>query len=483
MSGRLKDIRTVFIAALIAAALAVSSDYLYFSNVEWRYRTSRLDKKLTEKELKAERLLSDMEAQLNENNGDPSLFFHNSTGSGALEDGIALLVYKDNRIAYWSDNSIAFPLSYEAGFDNHKPVFFSNGWFIPVRREYQNLDMLALIKVYMQYPIGNKYLRSGFPGQFMLPSATQITFDETRSSFLVNGIEKEFHFGLVFPEKKPNTPFIIIPVFFWLIFLMLLIRLIVLADDWHGRRVKKTILLPAGLAALLLVYIVILFTGLPPSVRSTELFSPFLWSAGRFLPSVGHMTLLGLILVFGLNILLRKEYFNSPVKGTSLSSLAGPAALLVSGFIFFLAGEALFRDLVLNSAINFEAYKIIDLSFMSLAGFLSILLILSIPLYFFLRAYRMMAGISLRLNLAVTAAASLILPVACLTVSDCSFWGILCIVLFACTTLLWRRKSYSMLTLIAAYAGIAGISDSSGDKIFCSEGGAEFKGYGNIPGK
>ncbi|HWR75513.1 MAG TPA: HAMP domain-containing sensor histidine kinase, partial [Bacteroidales bacterium] len=156
-------------------------------------------------------------------------------------------------------------------------------------------------------------------------------------------------------------------------------------------------------------------------------------------------------------ILLRKEYFNSPVKGTSLSSLAGPAALLVSGFIFFLAGEALFRDLVLNSAISFEAYKIIDLSFMSLAGFLSILLILSTPLYFFLRAYRMMAGISVRLNLAVTAAASLILPVACLTVTDCSFWGILCIVLFACTTLLWQRKSYSMLTLIAAYAGIAGI--------------------------
>ncbi len=138
MRGRLKDIRTVFIAALIAAALAVSSDYLYFSNLEWRYRTSRLDKKLIEKEKRAERLLTDIETQLKESN-DPSLFFRNTTGSDALEEGITLLVYKENRIAYWSDNSIAFPLSYEAGFDNHKPVFFSNGWFIPVRREYLGL--------------------------------------------------------------------------------------------------------------------------------------------------------------------------------------------------------------------------------------------------------------------------------------------------------------------------------------------------------
>ncbi|MFZ0472703.1 MAG: hypothetical protein WAL94_08815, partial [Bacteroidales bacterium] len=108
MPGRLKDIRIVFIAALVAAALAVSSDYLYFSNFEWRYRTARLDKKLIEKEQKAERLLMGMESQLKESS-DPSLFFHNSTGSDALKDGIALLVYKENRIAYWSDNSIAFP--------------------------------------------------------------------------------------------------------------------------------------------------------------------------------------------------------------------------------------------------------------------------------------------------------------------------------------------------------------------------------------
>jgi len=456
MPGRLKDIRTVFIAALIAAALAVSSDYLYFSNLEWRYRTSRLDKKLIEKEHRAEHLLTDIETQLRESN-DPSRFFHNSTGSDALEEGIALLVYKENKIAYWSDNSIAFPLSYEAGFDNHKPVFISNGWFIPVRREYLDYDMLALIMVYRQYPIDNKYLRSGFPVQFMLPSATQITFDETKSAFQVNGIEKEFHFGLVFPEKKPNTPFIIIPVFFWLIFLLLLIRLVVLADEWPGLRMKKVLLLPSGLAVLLLVYVIILFTGLPPSVRSTEFFSPFLWSAGWFLPSVGHMTLSGLFLISGLNIFLRKDTFNSPVKSNGLGGLIGPGAMMVSGFLFFLAGEALFRNLVLNSAINFEAYKIIDLSFMSLAGFVSILLLLSIPLLFFLKAYRMMAEMPVRKNLAVTAAAALVLPAACLIVTACSFWGILYIVLLACTVLLWQRKSYSLLTLIVIYAGLTGI--------------------------
>jgi hypothetical protein len=66
----------------------------------------------------------------------------------------------------------------------------------------------------------------------------------------------------------------------------------------HGKSPDEEVfLLPFGLAALLLVYVVILITGLPPSVRSTELFSPFFWSAGMLLPSVGQMNLLGLFLI------------------------------------------------------------------------------------------------------------------------------------------------------------------------------------------
>ncbi|MGB8358581.1 MAG: hypothetical protein WCD55_08185, partial [Bacteroidales bacterium] len=453
MPGRLKDIRIVFIAALIAVVLAVVSDYLYYSDLEWRYRTSRLDRKLIEKEKKAELILADIEKQL-EISKDPSLFFHNNTGSNALQEDIVLLIYKDNRIAYWSDNGVAFPLTFEARIETHKPVFLSNGWFIPVHRKFLDYEILALINVYRQYPIANSYLRSGFPEHYMLPSATQITFDQAKSAFRVTGKEKEFHFGLVFPEKKPNTPFIIVPIFFWFFFLLLLIRLVVLAADGPENRARKTFAQVAGFAALLLVYVIILITGLPPSVKSTELFSPFFWSAGSLFPSVGHLALLGLFLTSGVNIILRNDIFNSPVSVKGLRGLMTPLVLMITGFILFLSGEVLFRDLVLNSAISFEAYKILGLSFMSLAGFISVLLILSLPIFFFLRAFRMMAGLPLKTNLEVTGVAALVLPAACLTVTACSFWGLIYIVILAGTMLLWQRKSYSLLSLIVAYAGL-----------------------------
>jgi hypothetical protein len=108
MQGRLKDIRIVFVALLVAAALAVAADGLYFSGLEWRIRTARANAKLSSLEKEAETLLSRTEEAITET-GDPALLFRNTLGSEALKKGITLLVYRDGRAAYWSDNSIAFP--------------------------------------------------------------------------------------------------------------------------------------------------------------------------------------------------------------------------------------------------------------------------------------------------------------------------------------------------------------------------------------
>ncbi|MCK7532867.1 MAG: hypothetical protein MZV63_18435 [Marinilabiliales bacterium] len=136
MPGRLKNIRVVIVTLLIVAALAVVADQLYFSDLEWRFRTSRLDAMLSDQEKGAALLLDEVGKQVEEA-GDPSVMFRNSTGSIAEEEGITILIYDEGRIAYWSSNSIDFPVSYEDRFDTHKPIFFSNKWFIPVHREFR----------------------------------------------------------------------------------------------------------------------------------------------------------------------------------------------------------------------------------------------------------------------------------------------------------------------------------------------------------
>jgi hypothetical protein len=197
----LKDIRKAFIFLIIGAALAFGADRLYFSDIEWKMRTKCLDKKLAEMEGEAADMLKDIEAQIADS-GDPRMLFHNNTSREADARGIILLVYSKGTIVFWSDNSVAFPTEYEEHFDEHKPVFYSNEWFIPVHSEFDSIEALALIKVYRQYPIVNNILRSGFSETFWLPGSTRITFNEAESEFRVMCSENDFHFWLVFPDKK-----------------------------------------------------------------------------------------------------------------------------------------------------------------------------------------------------------------------------------------------------------------------------------------
>jgi signal transduction histidine kinase len=456
MPGRLKNIRTVFIVTLLVAVLAVLSDRVYFSNLEWKYRTYRLDKQLIEKEIKSARLLEDIEKRLTDG-VDPTVMFHETTGREALAEGIVLLIYKNNAIAYWSDNSIAFPPVVENRFETHKPVFLSNGWFIPVRREMPGFEILALIKVYRQYPIDNNLLREGFLKSYRLPEEARITFNESETQFRINGIEKEFHFGIIFPEKKPNTAFIVVPLLMWIFFLLLLIRLIYITSGWLALNVNKTVAGIAGPAAILLLYIVPLLAGLPPSVRSTGLFSPFLWSAGKFLPSVGHLTLLGIVLIPALNLIFRSGFFQPPWRGTYIKGELLSGALFVAGFLTFLVTERLFRDLVLNSAISFEAYNILGLSFMSLAAFVSVLLMLALTVMLFMQACRLMEEWPLTRSLSVILIAALVLIPGCLFMAGCSYWGIIFVILLAFAVLFLHRESSSMLSQIVVYAVLTGI--------------------------
>ena len=456
MQGRLKDIRIVFVALLVAAALAVAADGLYFSGLEWRIRTARADAKLSSLEKEAETLLSRTEEAITET-GDPALLFRNTLGSEALKKGITLLVYRDGRAAYWSDNSIAFPVIYEQGFDEHKPVFYSNGWFVPVHREFPGYELLALIKVYKQYPIVNDILKSGFNGIFPLPEETRITFDEEETKYHVLGSENDFHFGLVFPDRKPNTTMLILPVLLWLIVIFLLVRLVVLASEWIDSRTDRPAGIPVAFAALAMCYVIILLTGLPPSVESTELFSPFHWSAGRLMPTVGHALLLGLLILSGVRLTFRNGKFNEAWDGKGLKKYAVPGAVMLAGFILFLAAEACFRDLVLNSDISFEAFRILDMTFMSLAGFISVMLLMTVPVILFMRASRMMREWRVAECISVTGISALALPLACLLVPECSLWSMVWVLLMLLAIILWQRRSYSEVSLMVLFSVLTGI--------------------------
>ena len=241
-----RHIRRIIILLSVMVVMAMVADHLYFSDLEWKYRTSRLNNELINREKKADAMLKEMEAGLA--SGESSYFLnHDKVGISSSENDIILLIYTDTVISYWSDNSVTFPERYYSNFQTHNPVFISNGWFIPIHRKYLSHDLVALIGVYRDYSIKNNLLKSGFPKAFKLPESSKITFDKTASPFVVNGIEGEFHFGLIFPETKPNTLFILFPLFLWLIVLLLWLHFVRVITSWLTASDHR---LPALIAAL-----------------------------------------------------------------------------------------------------------------------------------------------------------------------------------------------------------------------------------------
>ncbi|HSO77933.1 MAG TPA: hypothetical protein VLQ76_05150, partial [Bacteroidales bacterium] len=286
--GSNRHIKLTVIALIVATVLGLIADGLYFSDLEWKYRTSRLNNELIRREKKAAFLLEEMESDLAPGSGS---YFqnHGKFIADASENDIILLIYTDSVISYWSDNSVTFPEKYLGNYQTHDPVFISNGWFIPIRRNYLNHELVALIGVYREYPIQNHLLKSGFPDAFKLPESSKITFDTEVSPFIVNGIEGEFHFGLIFADAKPNTMFIVFPLLLWLTVLFLWIHLVRVVTSHLLQSGNRHAAHLAAPALLMLTYLVVLFIGIPGSVRSTDLFSPLVYSFGSFLPSPGHI--------------------------------------------------------------------------------------------------------------------------------------------------------------------------------------------------
>ena len=97
------------------------------------------------------------------------------------------------------------------------------------------------------------------------------------------------------------------------------------------------------------------------------------------------------------------------------------------------------------------------MTFMSLAGIVSVMLLLTVPVILFMRAFRMMQGWSLLETIAVTGGSLILLPLACFLGSDCSGWSILWVIVMVAAILIWQRKAYSEVSLTLIFSVVTAL--------------------------
>jgi two-component system, NtrC family, nitrogen regulation sensor histidine kinase NtrY len=371
------------LAVVVLVLMAFAAESVYFSDFEYHFRTKMFNKTLHEKENILEECLNGMKPILSKENHHGSV---NETNlfSIAQKNKITILEFLDNKLVYWSDNGFDVPYQIEDSA-YHKPlVFLQNGWFLARSIVAGNEKLVGLLRLRTDYSIQNDIIKSGFEKEYKLSENVGLSTDKNASEFHLFDKNGDFLFSLVFPEIKENTYFILIPLLLWTAVFFLIIFLSLEVVKLLVARGKNKFAVLFVFILFSIIYIFILIAGMPTVLSQTELFSPSRFSLNKIIPSLGHLLILSILAAVFSGVFYRHFHIEQKtpdkIKAPLMLSFAFiTGALLISLF------HLIFSLLISTSNINFETYKVLDLSLFSVAGFASVLLLLLVPVFFLMK--------------------------------------------------------------------------------------------------
>jgi two-component system nitrogen regulation sensor histidine kinase NtrY len=372
---------------VVLVLLALAAESVYFSDFEYFYRTRRFNKTLSSREKILEDCLNGMKPILAEDDHHGSST-ENNLFSVAENNNITILEFLDNKLIYWSDNGFNVPSNLGDTSYSNNLVFLQNGWFLTRTIEAGNERIVGLLRLHYDYGFENDIIKSGFDKSFRLPENVGFSTDKKASQFHIKDNSGQFLFSLVFPEVRKNSLLILLPFLLWtaalFLFVLLLLEINRILSE-KGRYIFGVVFL---LLAFSLIYIVILVTGRPTVFMQTELFSPYRFSLNNIIPSLGHLLVLSILALVFSNACYKYFPFKDPVEYNSMRDTAFMSVLLLAGASFLYFFHNIFSKLISASNINFETYKVLDLSVYSIIGFSSLFLLLLIPVLFFIRTFQ-----------------------------------------------------------------------------------------------
>jgi signal transduction histidine kinase len=379
--------RSWFLLVLIVliAVLAIVTESLYFTDYEYYYRTRRFNRILHEKEKVMDDCLKGLEPIIA--SGEP----HGSVSENILfsiaeQNKITILEYLDNKLIYWSDNMFNVPLNLEDSTYARPFIYIQNGWFLPKTIQAGNEVIVGLLRVRTDHSFENDIIRNGFEKDFRIPDNVGFSIVKKNSEYSVFNSEGTFLFSLSFPDVKPNTVLILIPLLFWIsVFILLIILSHEVVKILSGRG-KRNIGIILCFLIFGLLYAFLLFFDKPAVIFRTGIFSSYVFSQNGFIPSLGHLVLLSILAIDFSFVLYRYLPVDFNKNDRQRQGYFAMTLMLISGALMICLFHILFNHLITDSNISFEAYKVLKLSFFSITGYTSIILLFLVPLVFFLKA-------------------------------------------------------------------------------------------------
>lgn len=292
------------------------------------------------------------------------------------EEGLAILIYERENLIEWTDNTFPIPQQYNDSLFQKGLIFQGNAWFRTIIREESNKKIVGLILLKHEYPYENKFLKNHFQRKFQLPPCINLTtaisnkgtiiYDQTGNPLFSMNMED------MSCRKFPG--YLISGIYFGGLVLLLLCFSNCFAL-LSGQRQRRIALLGLGIILILINFSLVLLR-IPRVVFTGELFSPYYFANSELLGSLGNFFITSVFVLFFFSMFTREFSLSDRFPDKSQTTRF---ILIFSSFIFaalhFASTHYIFRNVLINSSISFEPYKVLDLSYYSIMGFISIAMI------------------------------------------------------------------------------------------------------------
>jgi two-component system nitrogen regulation sensor histidine kinase NtrY len=364
-----------FLLLAISVALFFAGLFSYripFYSLRQYTLSKRFQEDLYDKEFQLDDLLDDWEKKIVSFKQEEYFAALLEESRNSISDeGLLLLVYRNDSLKFWSDNSLPIGLHYDLWLFRDPAVFLGNGWFLKKEKVFGETKVVGLLLIKTAYSYQNKFLKNEFNKDFWLPSATRI-FRDPDSRFPVYNSLGDYLFSLDFSDiPKYSATQQYLSLFFYLagiLLFLLSLRLILISIHNQAEKNKSLIIFSV---ILILLNGILIKLKIPPHLASLALFSPFQFAVSEWFSSLGDMLITSFIIFF----LSYNFYFefnlNSKPPGRKkfirqISIFTGIILLA----LYFDAVIAVIYNLVMHSSITFETYKVLNISIYTFIGFL-----------------------------------------------------------------------------------------------------------------
>ena len=284
------------------------------------------------------------------------------------KDQIALFLFVKDSLVYWSNNTVSIEKTDRPDETRPALVYAGNGWYVTrsIRKDSVKVRGFQLIR--REYKYENKYLKPRFFRGAGIGDTYRLSTVPVENGFPVESVEGEFLFSL--EPVAVNDPLLlrllsaISYLAAFIFFFLWMVRYV------RMRRKSRGWILLLAFAAFAGIYFLMIKYELPRSVFSLPLFSPYYFAISDLIPSLGVLFVISLF-AFSLSYLywLIVPHREKGERRTTLLRVFGGS--LATSFFFLSLVEVMYY-LIMNSSISFEPFRILNVTPQSVAGFLSL---------------------------------------------------------------------------------------------------------------